>query len=142
VATAVIGRIQGGGGVVELEGPVGQLGAIQRGQGMKECSPSTPRSSSWKARQPTGRVRKPSRSCKIGSRPIPRDQGILAQNDEMALGAIRALKAAASIPDGSGRGGRRVTDAVKAVNDGEMILSVAQDSHAQSQGALDIILAA
>jgi ABC-type sugar transport system substrate-binding protein len=68
-------------------------------------------------------------------------KGILAQNDEMALGAIRALKAAGIDPKTVPVAGvDGVTDAVKAVNDGEMILSVAQDSHAQSQGALDIIL--
>jgi ABC-type sugar transport system substrate-binding protein len=142
VATAVIGRIQGGGGVVELEGPVGQLGAIQRGQGMKEVLAKHPeikllesKTANW-SRQEAFKIMQDWITAHPGE-----IKGILAQNDEMALGAIRALKAAGIDPKTVPVAGvDGVTDAVKAVNDGEMILSVAQDSHAQSQGALDIIL--
>ncbi len=68
-------------------------------------------------------------------------QGVLAQNDEMGLGAIAAMKAASIEPktipvvgiDG-------VSDAVRAVKAGEMILSIRQDAHTQAQGAVDVAL--
>lgn len=67
--------------------------------------------------------------------------GVLAQNDEMGLGAIAAMKAAGIDPktipvvgiDG-------VTDAVRAVQSGDMILSIRQDAQTQAQGAVDIAL--
>jgi len=142
VATAVISRIKGGGGVVELQGPVGQLGAIQRGQGMKEVLDKHPeikllenKTANW-SRQEAFKVMQDWLVAHPGE-----IKGVLAQNDEMALGAIRALKAAGVDPKTVPVAGvDGVTDAIKAVAAGEMVLSVAQDAHAQAQGAIDIAL--
>ena len=142
VANAVIGRINGGGGVVEIQGPVGQLGAIQRGQGMKEVLDKQPeiklfenKTANW-SRQEAFKLMQDWLVAHPGE-----IKGVLAQNDEMALGAIRALKAASIDPKTVPVAGvDGVTDAIKAVAAGDMILSVAQDSHAQAQGAVDIAL--
>ena len=69
--------------------------------------------------------------------------GVIGQNDEMALGAIQAMKAAGidpkTIPT-SGIDG--VTDALLAIKSGEMVSCTLQDATVQAQGALDLALRA
>lgn len=141
VATAVIERVKEG-GVVELEGPVGQLGAIQRGQGISEVLAKNPgikllesKTANW-SRQEAFKIMQDWLVAHPGQ-----IKGVIAQNDEMALGAIRALKAAGIDPKTVPVAGvDGVMDARKAVKNGEMVLTVAQDAHAQAQGAFDILL--
>lgn len=68
-----------------------------------------------------------------------RIDGIIAQNDEMALGALAILKANAktAIPVASIDG---LPDAVDAVQRGELLQTLRQDSALQAQGALDLTL--
>ena len=67
-------------------------------------------------------------------------QGVISHNDEMALGAIEAIKARgidpATLPVGGVDG---IADALKAVKRGEMWTTL-QDSNAQAQGAIDLTL--
>ena len=68
--------------------------------------------------------------------------GVIGQNDEMALGAIEAIKAAGlDVEDFAIAGIDGVTDALQAVKRGEME-SILQDARAQAQGALDLAAAA
>lgn len=141
VATAVVELVKEG-GVVELQGPVGQLGAIQRGQGIDEVLAKHPnikllasKTANW-SRQEAFKIMQDWLVAHPGQ-----IKGVIAQNDEMALGAIRALKAAGIDPKTVPVAGvDGVMDARKAVKNGEMILTVAQDAHAQAQGAFDILL--
>ncbi len=67
--------------------------------------------------------------------------GVIGGNDEMALGAIAAMRSQGIDPKTVPSVGiDGVHDALTAVKKGEMVISVAQDAHAQSQGALDIAL--
>ena len=66
--------------------------------------------------------------------------GIIGQNDEMALGAIEAIKAAGlNVSDFAIAGIDGISDALVAVKAGEMA-SILQDGRAQAQGALDIAI--
>ncbi|MGC8107657.1 substrate-binding domain-containing protein, partial [Salmonella enterica] len=69
-------------------------------------------------------------------------KGVLAQNDDEALGALQAIKAKGIDPktipvvgiDG-------IADAIAAVKRGEVVTQF-QDAQAQAQGALDVALRA
>ena len=66
--------------------------------------------------------------------------GVISHNDEMALGAIEAMKARgidfATHPVGGIDG---LTDALEAVKRGEMSTTL-QDANAQAQGSIDLAL--
>lgn len=67
-------------------------------------------------------------------------QGVISQNDEMALGAIEAIKGAGLSPaDFHIAGIDGVTDALNAVKAGEMLTTL-QDGSAQGLGALDLAI--
>ncbi len=66
--------------------------------------------------------------------------GVIGQNDEMALGAIEAIKAAGlDVKSFAIAGIDGITDALHAVKAGEMT-SILQDARAQAQGALDLAI--
>jgi len=69
-------------------------------------------------------------------------KGVIAQNDEMALGAIEAIKSAGlNVKDFAIAGVDGVTDALHAVKEGNMD-SILQDGAAQAQGAIDVAIKA
>ena len=133
------------GNVVIIEGPKGGSGEIQRGQGneraISEC--------------PAGAVRVLERKTANWSRSEAMDlmqnwlqrhkgkiNGVIGQNDEMALGAIEAIKAAGlNVHDFAIAGIDGVSDAVNAVKRGEMT-SVLQDARAQMHASIDLALRA
>jgi putative xylitol transport system substrate-binding protein len=68
--------------------------------------------------------------------------GVIAQNDEMALGAIEAIKSARlNVNNFAIAGIDGVTDALNAVKRGEMT-SILQDAKAQMQASIDVALRA
>lgn len=67
--------------------------------------------------------------------------GIFANNDEMALGAIQALKASGISMDDVVIGGVDATqDALAAVESGDLDVTVYQSAKGQGEGALDTVL--
>ncbi len=65
--------------------------------------------------------------------------GIIAQNDEMALGAIDLLKLSA-LPPATVASIDGIDEAVAAVERGDLLQTLRQDSTAEAQGALDLVL--
>ena len=66
--------------------------------------------------------------------------GVIAQNDEMAMGALAAMKAGGVDPHKVPLGGiDGITDALLAVKRGQMMTTL-QDANAQAQGAVDLAL--
>ena len=133
------------GNVVIIEGPKGGSGEILRGQGnMKAISEC-----------PVGSVKVLERKTANWSRAEALDvmqnwlsrhrgqiNGIIGQNDEMALGAIEAIKSAGlNIHRFDIAGIDGVTDALDAVKRGEMT-SILQDAKAQMQASIDIAMRA
>lgn len=140
-AQAVVKAMGGKGNVVILEGPIGQSGQIERRQGNLSVLAKYPnvkvlemKTANWSRAEALSLTENwlTAHAGKIN--------GIIGQNDEMALGAIEAVKAKGldpkSIPTAGIDG---VSDAVRAVKAGIMA-SVLQDASAQSQGALDVLL--
>ncbi|WP_174014518.1 substrate-binding domain-containing protein [Rhizobium rhizogenes] len=141
-AEVLFKAIGGKGKIVVLIGPEGNLGQEMRTQGNKKALDENKdivvlerKTANWSRSEAMVLMQNWLTSHK------GQIQGVLAQNDEMGLGAIAAMKAAGIDPktipvvgiDG-------VSDAVRAVKNGEMILSIRQDAHTQAQGAVDIAL--
>ncbi|ABG12378.1 sugar ABC transporter substrate-binding protein [Yersinia pestis] len=142
-AKAVLDKMQCQGNVVVIEGPIGQSAQIQRGQGndkaIAECGP--------------GKInvleRKTANWSRAEAMPLMENwlqkhrgkiNGVIGQNDEMALGAIEAIKSAGlNVQDFAIAGIDGVSDAIRAVKQGEM-MSILQDGQAQIQGAIDIAM--
>ena len=141
VAQSVVTRMGGKGNVVILEGPIGQSAQIQRRQGImkvlaknKNIKVLEQKTANW-SRAEALTLTENWLTAHPGQ-----INGIIGQNDEMALGAIEALKSQnldpKKIPVAGVDG---VTDAILSVKKGDMA-SVLQDASAQAQGALDLVL--
>lgn len=132
-------KLGGKGNVVLLEGPIGQSAQISRRAGIDMALAEHPdmkliasKSANW-SRAEGQAVMENWLSAYAG-----KIDGVLSQNDEMALGAIEAIKSAGlNIPviaiDG-------IPDGKRAVKSGEMYMSLYKYARAEGQGALDLVL--
>ena len=140
-ADAVIKAIGGKGNVVILEGPIGQSAQIERRKGNETALAKNPdvkvlemKTANWSRAEALSLMEN-----WLTAHPN-QIAGIIGQNDEMALGAIAAVKAKGIDPKKIPTAGiDGVTDAILSVKRGEMV-SILQDARAQAQGALDILL--
>lgn len=140
-AEAVIKAISGKGNVVIIEGPIGQSAQIERRKGnqaalakYKDVKVLEMKTANWSRAEALSLMENwlTAHSGKIN--------GIIGQNDEMALGAIEAVKAKGLAPKSIPVAGiDGVTDAIKAVKAGDMV-SILQDAQGQAQGGLDVLL--
>jgi len=142
VARAVVTKLGGGkGNVVILEGIIGHSAQIERRQGIQTVLAQFPnvkvlerKAANWS--RADGQALMENWLTAHGSA----INGVISQNDEMALGAIEALKARAvdlaTHPVGGVDG---LTDALDAVKRGEMWTTL-QDANAQAQGSVDLAL--
>ncbi|WP_270395586.1 substrate-binding domain-containing protein [Mediterraneibacter massiliensis] len=67
---------------------------------------------------------------------------VIANNDEMALGAIEALKAVDKLKDVQVVGLDATDNALQAIKDGEMGMTVFQDAKSQAEKAIDVAMKA
>lgn len=140
-AEIVAKSIGGSGGVVIIEGPIGQSAQIERRKGNLEALKNYPnikvlemKTANWSRAEALSLMEN-----WLNAYP-GQIKGIIGQNDEMALGAIQAVKQAGlRIKDFPAAGIDGVTDAMLAVKAGEMT-SILQDATGQAQGALDLAL--
>jgi putative xylitol transport system substrate-binding protein len=141
VARAVITKLGGKGNVVILEGIIGHSAQIERRQGIQTILAQFPnvkvlemKAANWSRAE--GQALMENWLTAHGSA----INGVISQNDEMALGALEALKARAidlaTHPVGGVDG---LTDALDAVKRGEMWTTL-QDANAQAQGSIDLAL--
>jgi putative xylitol transport system substrate-binding protein len=140
-AEAVLSKMGNKGNVVIIEGPIGQSAQIERRKGNLEAVKAQPdvkilemKTANWSRAEALTLTEDWLTSHK------GQIKGIIGQNDEMALGAIQAIKQAGlNLGDFDIAGIDGVTDALLAVKRGEMT-SILQDANAQAQGALDLAL--
>ncbi len=133
----VADKIGNAGNVVILRGEDGHPAAIERTQGVKEILASKPditlveeATGNWDRTQGEQLVTR----WLQGGKPL---KAILANNDEMALGAIDALKKAGKKPgDIYVAGVDGTADALAAINSGYLTLSLLQNARAQGAQAL------
>ena len=142
-AEAVVKKLNGKGNVVIFDGPVGQSAQIERSQGIKNVLAKYPnvkvleeKTANWSRTEALNLMQN-----WLTGHP-GQINGIIGENDEMALGAIKALQAANIDPASMAIAGiDGVSDAINAVKSGQMA-SILQDANAQAQGALDLALRA
>lgn len=142
-AKYVLDQIGCKGNVVVIEGPIGQSAQIQRLEGNKKALAECPdvkvleqQTANW-SRAEAQTLMENWLTAHPG-----KINGVIGQNDEMALGAIEAIKSAGlKVEDFAIAGIDGVTDALLAVKSGDMA-SILQDGAAQAQGALDLAIAA
>jgi len=133
----VADKIGNAGNVVILRGEDGHPAAIERTQGVKEILATKPditlveeATGNWDRAQGEQLVTQ----WLQGGKPL---KAILANNDEMALGAIDALKKAGKKPgDIYVAGVDGTADALLAINSGYLTLSLLQNARAQGAQAL------
>lgn len=129
------------GNVVIIEGPIGQSAQISRFEGNKKALSECPnvkvieqQTANW-SRAEAQTLMENWLTAHPGE-----IAGVIGQNDEMALGAIEAIKAdGLKVEDFTVVGIDGITDALLAVKKGEMT-SILQDARAQAQGALDLAI--
>ncbi len=138
-AVAVAEKLNGQGNVVVLRGPSGQGATQYRNEGIRKALSKYPgineirsEAGNWsggKAMQVMQQLL--GRNLRI--------DGIIAQNDEMALGALQEMRqnGLSPVPTASIDG---MGDAVIAVQNGNLLQTLRQDSTLQAQGALDLAL--
>ncbi|MCG6111368.1 MAG: substrate-binding domain-containing protein [Paracoccus sp.] len=142
-AKAVLDKMGCQGAVVIIEGPIGQSGEIQRGEGNEQALAECPdvqilerQTGNWSRAEAQALMENwlTSHGDAI--------TGVIGQNDEMALGAIEAIKAAGmDVSDFAIAGVDGVTDALNAVKTGQMA-SILQDGEAQALGSIDVAIKA
>lgn len=142
-AKYILDKIGCKGNVVIIEGPIGQSAQIQRLEGNKKALAECPdvkvleqKTANWSRAEAQSLMEN-----WLTAHPGEID-GVIGQNDEMALGAIEAIKSAKlKVSDFAIAGIDGVTDALQSVKKQEMA-SILQDGAAQAQGALDLAIKA
>lgn len=140
-AKAVLDKIGCKGNVVVIQGPIGISAQIQRSQGNDKALAECPnvkvletKTANWSRAEAQALMED------WLTRHPGQIQGVIGQNDEMALGAIEAIKGQGlKVSDFAIGGIDGITDALKAVKSGEMT-SILQDARAQAQGSLDVAI--
>ena len=142
-AKYVLDKIGCEGNVVIIEGPIGQSAQIQRLEGnqkaLAECPDVTvleQQTANW-SRAEAQTLMENWLTAHPGQ-----INGVIGQNDEMALGAIEAIKSSGlEVSDFAIAGIDGITDALTAVKAGDMA-SILQDGAAQPPAAIDLAMKA
>jgi putative xylitol transport system substrate-binding protein len=142
-AEAVINKMGGKGNVVIIQGPIGQSAQIDRLKGNQDVLQKHPevkvlesKTANWSRAEALSLMEN-----WLTAHPN-QIQGVIGQNDEMALGALEAIKAAKlDVKKFAIAGIDGVTDAMLAAKAGDLV-SFLQDAKAQAQGGLDLALRA
>ncbi|MDR3494510.1 MAG: substrate-binding domain-containing protein [Ancalomicrobiaceae bacterium] len=138
-AKAVLTKIGCKGNVVIIDGPIGISAQIQRSEGNKKALAECPnvkileeKTANWSRAEAQALMEN------WLTRYPKQIDGVIGQNDEMALGAIEAIKSQGlKVSDFVIAGIDGITDALLAVKAGEMT-SILQDARAQAMGSLDV----
>ena len=130
--------LHGKGNVVIIHGPNGHSAEVQRTQGIRQILAKYPgikvvaeQTANWDRAQALNLME----NWLASGRKI---DAVIAQNDEMALGALKAIEAAGKQNQIAVIGIDAIPDALKAVADGRMVGTVFQDAKGQGTMAVDL----
>src|SRR6202000_2577769 len=130
--------LHGKGNVVIIHGPNGHSAEVVRAEGIREVLTNYPdikivaeQSANWDRAQALNLME----NWLASGQKI---DAVIAQNDEMALGALKAITAAGKQNDIAVIGIDAIPDALKAVADGKMVGTVFQDAKGQGAMAVDL----
>jgi putative xylitol transport system substrate-binding protein len=136
-------RMGGKGNVVIFQGPIGHSAEIDRSKGIQNVLEKYPdikvlekKTANWSRAEGLSLMEN-----WLTAHPNE-IKGVIGENDEMALGALQAIKGRGlNVKDFVVVGIDGVPDAINAVKQGEMF-SILQDAEGQAAGALDVVLRA
>lgn len=140
--TAVAEAVGGKGNITLIHGPMGHSAEISRTIGVKNVLKKYP-DMKIVAEQPADWDR--AKGMALAENWLQSKQQLVAivgENDEMALGAMKAVEAAGKLKDIKIVGVDAVPDALQAVKDGKMLATVFQDAKGQAQTAVDLAVKA
>ncbi len=130
--------LKGKGNIAIIHGPNGHSAEVQRTEGNKEILKKYPdikvlfeQTANWDRAQALSLTENWLQTGK----PL---NAIVAQNDEMALGAYKAIEAAGKAKDIPVIGIDAIADALKSVKEGKMAATVFQDAHGQGATAVEM----
>ena len=142
LAKAVIDKAGKDAKIVVLEGMLGQSAQVQRLEGITKVLKENPgvtvleqNTANWSRAEAITLMENflTSHGDQI--------QGVLAENDEMAVGAIEGIRNHGLDPKKLPVAGvDGIKDALEAVKRGEQTMSILQDANGQAQGAIDLAL--
>lgn len=137
-STHICKLLNGKGNIAIIRGPNGHSAEIQRTTGITEVLKEYPdvkvvfdQSANWDRAQGLNLMENWLGTGK-------EINGVIAQNDEMALGAYKAIEAAGKQKDIQVIGIDAISDALKAVKEGRLCATVFQDARGQGTLAIDI----
>jgi inositol transport system substrate-binding protein len=137
-AKEIMKVLHGRGNIVILQGPYGSSAEVQRTQGIKQELAKFPQAhiiaehtANWERSQGLSVME----NFLAAGRPI---NAVIAENDEMALGACEAIAAAHKQKQIAVMGIDAIPDALKAVENGTMVATIYQDAHGQGSQAVKL----
>lgn len=137
-ATHICKILNGKGNIAIIRGPNGHSAEIQRTSGIMEVLKNYPgikvlfdQSANWDRTQGLNLMENWLSTGEVIN-------AVIAQNDEMALGAYKAIEAAGKRDKIAVIGIDAIKDALKAVKEGKLCATVFQDARGQGATALDI----
>jgi ribose/xylose/arabinose/galactoside ABC-type transport system permease subunit/ABC-type sugar transport system substrate-binding protein len=137
-AQRIMDLLHGMGNIAVIHGPNGHSAEVARSEGIRQVIAKYPgakivveQTANWDRVQALNLME----NWLASGRKI---DAVIAQNDEMALGAVKAIDAAGKQNQILVIGIDGIPDARKAVADGKMVGTVFQDAAAQATGAVDL----
>ena len=126
--------------VVYLMGESSQSGAVKRWKGFKAACLDKRPDVKLLASVDAGWSRAEGlKALTLWMQMFPKIDGVVAGNDDMALGAVQALKAAGRLQGCLVSGVDATEGGLKAVQSGEMAQTIKQDAKAQGEGAVTLV---
>lgn len=137
-AQRIMDVLHGKGNIAVIHGPNGHSAEVQRSDGIRQVLAKYPdakivveQTANWDRAQALNLME----NWLASGQKI---DAVIAQNDEMALGALKAIEAAGKQNDIAVIGIDAIPDALKAVADGKMVGTVFQDAKGQGTEAVDL----
>lgn len=138
----VVDKLGGKGNVVIIHGPNGNSAEINRTEGIKEVLSKQPdikilaeQTANWDRAQALSLMEN-------WLQTYPDIDAVIAQNDEMALGAYKAIEAAGKQNEIIVVGIDAIPDALKSVEEGKLAATVFQDARGQGGQAVELAVKA
>jgi inositol transport system substrate-binding protein len=137
-AQRIMDVLQGKGNIAVIHGPNGHSAEAARSEGIRQVLAKYPdakivveQTANWDRTQALNLME----NWLASGQKI---DAVIAQNDEMALGAEKAIESAGKQKDIAVIGIDGIPDALKAIADGKLVGSVFQDAQAQGSTAVDL----
>lgn len=136
----VVDTLGGKGKIVIIEGPMGQSAQIERRQGIQNVLDKNPEIEVLAEKTANWSRSEGMTVMENWLQAFDQIDAVVAENDEMALGALEAIKASADKKEITVVGVDGITDALNSVEAGELLVSIFQDGAGQGSKAVEVLM--